>query len=75
MSIKVSITTVCQSATLESVGSQTGGHIEHVVVDGNSNDGTRDIIKKTGNRVAKFVSEPDKSIYDATKKGGATSNR
>jgi putative colanic acid biosynthesis glycosyltransferase len=48
------------------------GLFEHVVIDGNSSDGTRDFLhqiagcRKTAFR---FVSEPDRGIYDAMNKG------
>lgn len=39
------------------------------MVDGGSTDGTIDIIKKYESKIAKFISEPDKGIYDAMNKG------
>ncbi|MDP3584899.1 MAG: glycosyltransferase family 2 protein [Thiobacillus sp.] len=73
--MKVSVITVCFNAvntiadTLESVATQTHPGIEHIVVDGASTDGTLDVIKRHGKRVARLVSEPDQGIYDAMNKG------
>ncbi len=55
--------------TMLSVLNQTYPHIEYLVIDGASTDGTTAIIKKYQSRLAKFVSEPDKGIYDAMNKG------
>lgn len=55
--------------TLESVASQTYHHVEHVVVDGASTDGTMAVIERHGKHVARLVSEPDRGIYDAMNKG------
>ncbi len=51
---------------LESVRGQTV-RAEHVVVDGLSTDGTREIVEAAG--VARLVSERDSGIYDAMNKG------
>ena len=62
----VSVVTVCYNAvdtiesTILSVINQTYRHIEYIIIDGASEDGTVDVIKKYGDRVAYFVSEPDK---------------
>lgn len=53
---------------LQSVASQTYGNIEHIVIDGGSNDHTPDIINSSES-ITKWISEPDKSIYDALNKG------
>jgi glycosyltransferase involved in cell wall biosynthesis len=72
---KVSVVTVVYnnsqtiSSTIKSILSQDYPDIEHIIVDGASTDGTVDIIKSYGSRIAKFVSEPDKGIYDAMNKG------
>lgn len=43
--------------------------MEHVVVDGGSTDGTLAIIDRHRHQIGKFVSEPDRGIYDAMNKG------
>lgn len=55
--------------TMRSVFSQTYPNIEYIVIDGGSNDGTVDIIKKYQNQITKFISEKDAGIYDAMNKG------
>jgi len=55
--------------TMLSVLGQTYQGIEYIVVDGLSNDGTLDLIKKYEDRIAKFTSEKDEGIYDAMNKG------
>jgi glycosyltransferase involved in cell wall biosynthesis len=55
--------------TLLSVLNQTYDGIEYIVVDGASNDGTLQIIKRYESRIAKLISEKDKGIYDAMNKG------
>ncbi|MBC8051485.1 MAG: glycosyltransferase [Sphingobacteriaceae bacterium] len=55
--------------TVLSVVNQTYDNIEYIVIDGGSEDGTVDILKKHQHRISKLVSEPDKGIYDAMNKG------
>ena len=55
--------------TLLSVINQTYPHIEYLVIDGASTDGTTDIIRRYAAQLSRFVSEPDKGIYDAMNKG------
>lgn len=55
--------------TMLSILNQTYSNIEYIVIDGASNDGTLEIIKKYENRIAKLISEKDKGIYDAMNKG------
>ncbi|MEC5398150.1 glycosyltransferase family 2 protein [Uliginosibacterium sp. H1] len=75
--MKISIITVCFNAadtiadTLRSVAEQDYPDIEHIVVDGASRDGTQSIVQGLSQRVARFVSERDRGIYDAMNKGMA----
>ena len=63
--------------TLASVAAQTYDSIEHIIIDGNSTDGSVEIIKEyvhqleIGDRKFEvyWVSEPDKGIYNAMNKG------
>lgn len=43
--------------------------VEHIVVDGCSDDGTLELVETEGCCVAKVISEPDNGIYDAMNKG------
>lgn len=73
--MKISVITVCYNAastlerTIRSVLEQSYPNIEYIVIDGNSTDGTCEIIKRYSDRVSKFISEPDRGIYDAMNKG------
>ena len=73
--MKISVITVCFNAqntighTLRSVRDQTLDSIEHIIIDGCSNDGTLKVVESEGNHVAMIVSERDKGIYDAMNKG------
>jgi len=55
--------------TLESVISQDFPELEYIVVDGNSTDGTLDIIREYETIVSHLISEPDCGIGDAFNKG------
>ncbi len=71
----VSIITACLNAentieqTIQSVIKQTYPKIEYIIIDGNSTDGTLDIIKKYEDHIAKWISEPDSGVYDGMNKG------
>ncbi len=73
--MKISIITICFNSeatiekTIQSVLSQTYPHVEYIVIDGGSTDGTIGIINKYAKDIAAFVSEKDRGIYDAMNKG------
>lgn len=59
-------------ATIKSVLSQTYPNIEYIVVDGHSEDGTVELLKRYENRFRgrlQWISEKDRGIYDAMNKG------
>lgn len=54
--------------TIESVLGQTYPNIEYIIMDGNSNDGTQDIVQAYEGRL-QLISEPDDGQSDAINKG------
>lgn len=52
--------------TLDSVAQQ-GHHVEHIVIDGGSTDGTVELV--AGRAGVKWISEPDDGLSDAVNKG------
>jgi len=76
--ISISIITITYNAapnlrlTLDSVARQTYPHIEHLIIDGASTDGTLAMAEEYKSRSSHQVvitSEPDHGIYDAMNKG------
>ena len=76
--MKISLITACYNSgrtlrnTLESVLRQTYRDIEYIVIDGASQDDTLSIVREYEPRFdgrMRWVSEPDKGIYDAMNKG------
>ncbi len=73
--MKVSIITVVYNGAehirdcIDSVLAQTYRNREYIIVDGGSTDGTVDIVRSYGTEIARFVSEPDRGLYDAMNKG------
>lgn len=55
------------SDNLESVRSQDYPHLEHIVVDGGSSDGTLDLLRSAPGIV--WSSAPDRGMYDAINRG------
>lgn len=73
--MRISIITVCynRKATIgkaiQSVLSQNYHDIEYIIIDGNSKDGTQEVIESYKDRISQYISEPDKGMYDAINKG------
>ena len=56
-------------ACMDSVAAQQFPEREHVMIDGNSQDGTVERLHARRDQLAVLVSEPDAGIYDALNKG------
>lgn len=54
---------------INSVLSQKNVEIEYIIVDGGSKDGTVEVVLSYGDKVSKFISEPDEGVYFALNKG------
>lgn len=73
--MKVSIITVTYNSaktltdTINSVLNQDSCDIEYIIIDGKSNDNTLHIVQSYGSKISKYISEPDKGMYDAMNKG------
>lgn len=73
--MKVTIITSCYNrketigCAIDSVLAQDYPDIEYIVVDGSSTDGSLDVIRSYGGRIAKLISEPDHGMYEAINKG------
>lgn len=76
--MKISVITACYNSgstlrdTMESVLRQTYHDIEYLIVDGASKDDTMEIVHEYESRFEgrlRWISEPDKGIYDAMNKG------
>ena len=72
---KITIITVVKNNknTLEkcikSVLNQNYENLEYIIIDGNSSDGTDEIINKYRNNINKIIREKDDGIWDAMNKG------
>ena len=72
---KISVVTVVYNSealienTVKSIINQSYSHIEYIVVDGGSTDGTIDILNRYKKNISTLISEPDHGIYDAMNKG------
>lgn len=74
--VTISIITVCYNAerviekTVRSVIEQTYAHLEYLIIDGASTDGTEALVRPYAEQgVLQWYSEPDQGIYDAMNKG------
>lgn len=73
--LKVSIITVVWNNkvtirdAIDSVLGQTYKNIEYIIVDGASSDGTVEVVQSYGDKISRFISEPDRGLYDAMNKG------
>lgn len=73
--MKISIITVSFNSfltiedTIKSVLQQTYHDVEYIIVDGESRDGTIDIIKKYDSSINIWISEKDEGLYHAMNKG------
>lgn len=73
--MKISVITVTFNSaktvadTLKSVATQTHRDVEHLIIDGASNDGTLEIVRMHASTQTRLISEPDRGIYDAMNKG------
>jgi glycosyltransferase involved in cell wall biosynthesis len=73
--MKITIITVCYNRkntikkAIESVLEQDYDNIEYIIIDGNSTDGTKEIIEYYRDSISLYISEPDNGMYDAINKG------
>jgi glycosyltransferase involved in cell wall biosynthesis len=72
---KLSVITVCMNpgsgllSTIQSVKSQIFRDFEYIIIDGQSNDGTKELVDGFPEIISGFLSEADNGIYDAMNKG------
>ena len=73
--MRISVVTVTRNSKsvledcLYSVAHQSYKDVEHIIIDGASDDGTIDLVRSKKTDFTKVVSEPDSGIYDAMNKG------
>jgi glycosyltransferase len=73
--LKISVITAAYKSeatvgeAIASVAAQTHPDLEHLVIEGNSEDGTLDAIEHASHDRMRLISEPDNGIYDALNKG------
>jgi glycosyltransferase involved in cell wall biosynthesis len=54
---------------IDSVANQTYKNKELIIIDGNSNDSSVDLLKENDSKITYWISEPDNGIYSAWNKG------
>ena len=75
--IRITVVTVAFNArealetTIRSVAGQDYANLEYIVIDGGSADGSLEVIERHAADITRWVSEPDRGIYDAMNKGVA----
>ena len=73
--LKISIITVVKNnkdkieKNIQSLINQNYKNYEHIIIDGESSDGTVEVINKYKKNIKYFISEKDNGIYDAMNKG------
>lgn len=55
--------------TIQSVLNQSYDNLEYIIIDGDSTDGTLDIIRRYEDGIDLWISQPDTGIYQAMNKG------
>lgn len=60
--------------TLDSVIGQSVSDYEYIIIDGDSVDGSRELIKQNSNYISYWISEKDSGIYNAMNKGIVKAN-
>lgn len=55
--------------TMQSVFEQTWKDFEYIIIDGGSNDGSKEWIEQNSDKITYWKSEPDNGIYNALNKG------
>lgn len=55
--------------TFDSVFNQTNKNFEYLVIDGNSNDGSKELIEENVSKINFWISEKDTGVYNAMNKG------
>ena len=55
--------------TIRSILPFRSAHVEYIVIDGASTDGTTELVKSYAGQFDRWVSEPDNGLYDAMNKG------
>jgi glycosyltransferase involved in cell wall biosynthesis len=61
--------------TIKSVLALSHLNINYIIIDGKSTDNTVSIIRKYESKIYKWLTEPDKGIYDAMNKGWSIANK
>jgi len=78
--VKISVITAVYNSegtageAIESIARQTYPNVQHVIIEGQSADGSLAAIERAAHDRMELISEPDKGIYDALNKGIARSS-